>query len=65
MIANNRRDAVMGVKALLLKHIGRTLEEPWATQRDYTTHVVRGAKAEEACPEFIARKGRPPPSGNA
>src|SRR5438552_4231558 len=27
MIANNRRDAVMGVKALLLKHIGHNLEE--------------------------------------
>ena len=64
MIANNRRDAVMGVKALLLKHLGRGLEEQWATERDYTTNVVRGAKAEEAFPEFIARKGRPLPSGN-
>jgi len=27
--------------------------------------VVRGAKAEEAFPDFIARKGRPLPSGNA
>jgi len=63
MIANNRRDAVMGVKALLLKHMGRSLEEQWATERDYTTHVVRGAKAEEAFPEFIARKGRPVPPG--
>jgi len=64
MIANNRRDAVMGVKALLLKHLGRSLEEQWATERDYTTHVVRGAKAEEAFPEFIARRGRPVPPGN-
>jgi hypothetical protein len=55
----------MGVKALLLKHMGRTLEEQWATERDYTTNVVRGARAEEAFPEFIARKGRPLPSGNA
>ena len=65
MIANNRRDAVMGVKALLLKHMGHNLEEQWATERDYTTNVVRGAKAEEAFPDFIARKGRPLPSGNA
>src|SRR3989454_5047162 len=65
MIANNRRDAVMGVKALLLQHMGHNLEEQWAAERDYTTHVVRGAKAEEAFPEFIARKGRPLPSGNA
>jgi enoyl-CoA hydratase len=65
MIANNRRDAVMGVKSLLLQHMGHNLEEQWAAERDYTTHVVRGAKAEEAFPEFIARKGRPLPSGNS
>src|SRR5439155_20569643 len=46
MIANNRRDAVMGVKALLLQHMGHNLEEQWAVERDYMTHVVRGAKAE-------------------
>lgn len=64
MIANNRRAAVMGVKALLLKHMGRSLEEQWATERDYTTNVVRGARAEEAFPDFIARKGKPvPPEG--
>ncbi len=59
MIANNRRDSVMGVKALLLKHMGRDLDEQWNTEQDYTTHVVKGARAEEAFPEFIARKGRP------
>jgi len=64
MIASNRRDAVMGVKALLLKHMGRSLEEQWTTERDYTTNVVKGAKAEEAFPEFIARKGRPLAPGN-
>ena len=59
MIAGNRRNAVIGVKALLLAQMGRSLEEQWALERDYTTKVVRGAKAEEAFPEFIARKGRP------
>jgi enoyl-CoA hydratase/carnithine racemase len=59
MIASNRRDAVMGIKALLLDHMGHNLEEQWATEREFTTKVVRGAKAEEAFPEFIARKGRP------
>jgi enoyl-CoA hydratase/carnithine racemase len=59
MIASNRRAAVMGVKALLLTQMGRSLEEQWALERDYTTKVVRGAKAEEAIPEFIARRGRP------
>jgi enoyl-CoA hydratase/carnithine racemase len=62
MIAKNRREAVMGVKALLLRDMGRTLEEQWANERDYTTNVMRGAKAEAAFPAFIARKGRPLPS---
>jgi enoyl-CoA hydratase/carnithine racemase len=59
MIAKNRREAVMGVKALLLRDMGCDLEEQWANERDYTTKVVRGAKAEAAFPEFIARHGRP------
>jgi hypothetical protein len=65
MIASNRRDAVMGVKALLLQHMGHNLEEQWAAERDYTTNVVRGARAEEAFPELIARKGRLLPPRNA
>jgi enoyl-CoA hydratase/carnithine racemase len=63
MIAKNRRDAVMGVKALLLRDLGCDLEAQWANERDYTTNVVRGAKAEEAFPEFIARHGRPTAGG--
>jgi enoyl-CoA hydratase/carnithine racemase len=59
MIAGNRRESVMGIKALLLDQMGQTLEEQWASERDYTTRVVRGAKAESAFPEFIARRGRP------
>ncbi len=58
MIAGNHRGAVMGVKALLLKQLGQGFEAQWAEERDYTTHVMRGAKAEDAFPEFIARKGR-------
>ena len=58
MIAKNRRNAVMGVKALMLEHMGCTLEEQWTNERDYTTNVMRGARAEVAFPEFIARKGR-------
>jgi len=50
---------VMGVKALLLRDLGCDLEAQWANERDYTTNVVRGAKAEAAFPEFIARHGRP------
>jgi enoyl-CoA hydratase/carnithine racemase len=59
MIAGNNRAAVTGVKALLLKQKGQNLEQQWAEERQYTTHVVRPARAEEAFPEFIARKGRP------
>ena len=59
MIAKNHRESVMGIKALLLEDMGCTLEEQWANERTYTTTVARGAKAEAAFPEFIARKGRP------
>jgi enoyl-CoA hydratase len=62
MITRNHRASVMGVKALLLKDMGCTLEGQWANERDYTTNVMRGAKAEAAFPEFIARRGRPLPS---
>jgi enoyl-CoA hydratase len=58
LIAGNRRESVMGVKALLLRDMGCTLEAQWDNERDYTTNVVRGARAEAAFPEFIARKGR-------
>jgi enoyl-CoA hydratase/carnithine racemase len=58
MIAKNKRDAVMGVKALLLQHMGKDLEGQWTNERTYTTSVMRGAKAEDAFPDFIARKGR-------
>jgi len=60
MIARNKRASVMGIKALLLQDMGCPLEEQWANERSYTTTVTRGAKAEAAFPEFIARKGRPP-----
>jgi enoyl-CoA hydratase len=59
LIAKNKRESVMGVKALLLRDMGCDLEEQWANERDYTTNVVRGARAEAAFPEFIARHGRP------
>jgi hypothetical protein len=58
MIAKNKRESVMGVKALLLRDMGCDLKEQWSNERDYTMNVVRGAKADAAFPEFIARKGR-------
>jgi enoyl-CoA hydratase/carnithine racemase len=56
MIASNHRGAVMGVKALLLEQKGESLERQWEIEQDYTTNVMRGAKAADAFPDFIARK---------
>jgi len=58
-IAKNDRKSVMGIKTLLLRHMGCDLEGQWANEKDFTMNVLRGAKAEAAFPEFIARKGRP------
>jgi enoyl-CoA hydratase/carnithine racemase len=58
MIAGNHRGAVMGVKALLLRQKAKDLEGQWAEEQHYTTQVMRGAKAEDAFPEFIAKHGR-------
>jgi len=56
MIAGNHRGAVMGVKALLLQQLGENLERQWQAEHDYGVNVMRGAKAADAFPEFIARK---------
>jgi enoyl-CoA hydratase/carnithine racemase len=58
MIAGNHRGAVKGVKALLMQQKGESLEQAYEIEHHYTTHVMRGAKAEDAFPAFIARKGR-------
>ncbi len=58
-IADNNRAAVIGIKTLMLKQMTQNLEQQWDEERHFTTHVVRGARAEEAFPEFIARHGRP------
>jgi hypothetical protein len=50
------------VKALLLKQLGQDLAGQYAAEVDYTTNVMKGARAENAFPEFIARKGRPLPA---
>jgi enoyl-CoA hydratase len=56
-IAGNNRAAVIGIKALMLKQMTQGVEEQWDEERRYTTQVMRNAKAKEAFPEFIARKG--------
>src|ERR1700740_3009985 len=39
MIAGNHRGAVMGVKTLLLQHLGENLETQWMQEKDYATNV--------------------------
>jgi len=56
-IAGNNRAAVIGVKELMLKQMTQSVEQQWDEERRYTTEVMRNAKAKEAFPEFIARKG--------
>lgn len=58
MIAANDRASVAGIKSLLLQHMSNNLEGQWGDEIHFTRHVVRGAKAEDAFPDFIARKGR-------
>ncbi len=58
-IAANNHAAVIGIKSLMLRQMSQNLEEQYEAERDFTTHVMRGAKAEDAFPEFIARHGRP------
>ena len=57
MIAANHRGAVIGIKALMLKQMTQGLEAQFDAEHEYTTHVLRGAKAKDAFPEFMARKG--------
>src|SRR5947207_11394565 len=59
MIAGNNLGAVKGIKRLLLKQMAEDLEAQWQEERDFAKSEFQNAKAEEAFPEFIARKGRP------
>jgi enoyl-CoA hydratase/carnithine racemase len=57
MIAGNHRGAVKGVKALLLEQQAQDLATRWAAEHRYTTEVMHGARAKDAFPEFLIRKG--------
>jgi enoyl-CoA hydratase/carnithine racemase len=57
MIAGNHRGAVKGVKALLLEQQAESLTARWAAEYRYTTQIMRGARAKDAFPEFLAHKG--------
>jgi enoyl-CoA hydratase len=56
MIAANHRGAVKGIKALLLRQMTQDLQAQYDTEKEYTTHVLRGAKAKDAFPDFMERK---------
>ena len=58
IIADNHTGAVTGVKELMLRGLGQDLHAQWEYEIDYGKNVMRGAKAEDAFPDFIARKGR-------
>ena len=58
-IAKNRPESVQGVKELLLEDLGSNLHQMWANERAFITLRVKGYGAEQAFPEFLARKGRP------
>jgi hypothetical protein len=47
----------MGTKALMLQQMSQGLEAQFDAEQQYTTSVLRGAKAKDAFPEFIKRKG--------
>lgn len=57
-IAANDRKSIMGIKSLMLQQKGRSLIDQWTMEKDYAKHVLPGAKAEDAFPDFIKRKGR-------
>ncbi len=56
LIANNHLGAVMGVKALMLEQKTMSQEQQFDAEKHYTTHVMRGAKAKDAFPDFMERK---------
>jgi enoyl-CoA hydratase len=56
-IASNHRGAVMGVKKLLLDNMAEDITTQFNAERDYIANVQPSAKAKDAFPEFMARKG--------
>ena len=57
LIAGNHRGAVIGVKKLMLEQMALGLEAQFEAEKDYAKNVMKNAKAKDAFPEFMARKG--------
>lgn len=58
-IAKNRHESIIGIKQLLLQHMGCGLQQMWANEKDFTTTQFKGYGVEQAFPEFLTRRGRP------
>ena len=56
-IARNHRGAVIGVKQLMLEQMTLGLEAQFEAEKNYAKNVMKNAKAKDAFPEFMARKG--------
>ncbi len=56
-ISGNHNEAVAGCKRLMLKNMTADLEQQWQNEQDYAKNVMTNAKATEAFPEFLERKG--------
>jgi enoyl-CoA hydratase/carnithine racemase len=57
-IANNDTASIVGIKALMREQHNASMDAQWQAEVDYTRNVLRGARAEDAFPDFIARNGR-------
>jgi enoyl-CoA hydratase/carnithine racemase len=57
-IAGNDLASVMGIKSILMEQHNSSVRTQWETEVEFTNSVLKGAKAEDAFPDFIARKGR-------
>lgn len=58
LIASNSRDAVRGIKSILLQDMGADLDQQWQNEKNFARDVMPNAAATEAFPEFLARKGK-------
>jgi enoyl-CoA hydratase/carnithine racemase len=57
-IASNDLPSIMGIKSLMLAEHNSDVRRQWQAEIEFTSDVLPGAKAEDAFPDFIARKGR-------
>jgi len=57
-IAGNDGPSIKGIKQLMLEQHNASQRSQWEAEVRFTKDVLKGAKAEDAFPDFIARKGR-------